>query len=95
VTATQAPIKAKHPAFENLYLDCGGSYTSAKDLPTGGEYIARLLKGEAVPERFSWQGVKSAQGDQPHLFAQTDFETLEERAKKDLRDGFLSYSNVI
>jgi len=70
----------KHPVLENLLLDCGGSYTRAKDLPTNGVYIARLLTGEAAPERFSWNGSTSTIQDQPLLVATDDFDTLEIKA---------------
>ncbi len=88
MTATQAPLIAGHPVIKNLFVDCGGSYTRAKGLPTNGVYIARLLNGEKGPERFSWNGSTLTHQDQPRLVAGDDFSFLEEQAKKDLGNRF-------
>ncbi|KAI0130518.1 FAD dependent oxidoreductase [Xylariales sp. AK1849] len=84
VTATQAPLIASHPVAHNLFVDCGGSYTRAKDLPTNGAYIAQILNGQEGPERFSWNGSRSPQKDQPYLVARDDFESLNKKATEAL-----------
>ncbi|KAL2014910.1 hypothetical protein VTK56DRAFT_7013 [Thermocarpiscus australiensis] len=94
VTETQAPLITRHPVIENVILACGGSYTRAKDLPTDGGYVALLLNGEHVPERFSWKGLTATEGDQPLLVGRDSFETLEAQAQKDLGDR-LSDSIII
>ncbi|KAK4119491.1 hypothetical protein N657DRAFT_637284 [Parathielavia appendiculata] len=88
VTETQAPLITRHPGIENLILACGGSYTRAKDLPTDGGYVARLLNEEGGPERFTWKGATSTEQDQPLLVGRTNFECLEEQAQKELGDRF-------
>jgi len=88
VTATQTPLIAKHPIIRNLILDCGGSYTRAKDLPTDGGYVTRLLKGETIPERLSWNGSTSTKEEHPHLVGRDNFDSMEEQARRDLGDRF-------
>ncbi len=47
-----SPVIARHPINENLFVDCGGSNTRAKDLPTNGAYYLNF-NGKEVSERFS------------------------------------------
>jgi len=60
----------------------------AKDLPTNGVYIARLLNGDDGLERFSWNGSASTHQDQPLLATKVDFKTLDEQARRDFGNRF-------
>lgn len=81
MTETQNPLIARHPSYENLFIAGGGSYNRAKDLPTLGENIVRLVRGEYIDPRYNWDAItETIHQDQPGLLAGISFQELEEQA---------------
>lgn len=82
VTETQDPIIAKHPQYQNLTCAAGGSFNRAKDLPTIGNIVAKVLSDQPVSDRYSWKPeTKYSHRDHSHLVGRGDFATMEKEAQ--------------
>jgi hypothetical protein len=84
ITASQNPIIALHPDFENLVVAAGMSFTSAKDVFVGRD-VVDVGNGKDLP-RCGWDPIPpSPDNNQPLLLPQANFEELEIMAEQDPR----------
>jgi hypothetical protein len=79
---SQDPLIAHHPQIENLIVAGAGCYNRAKDLPSLGKNVVKLIKGESINPYYGWNpDKKSPHLDQPRLLARGNFMDLERKAE--------------
>jgi hypothetical protein len=81
MTQNQQPLIAQHLKYDNLVVAGAGCYNRAKDLPTLGETIVKVIKGEPINLHYGWDpATNPPHHDQPLLRARGNFPDLEREA---------------
>jgi hypothetical protein len=83
MTQTQDPLISQHPQYDNFVIAGAGCYNRAKDLPSLGENIVKVIKGEPINPYYGWNpDTKPLHHDQPLLLSRGNFMDLEREAER-------------